>query len=146
MSTNTGPRRRARELALQCLFQWDQQRHESTREIAESALDDLGALPDSRDFALHLVETYWNNSAEVDEWIDSASDRWTLTRMAVIDRNTLRIAATELRFMEDIPPKVAIDEAREIVKRFSTEKSAGFVNGVLDRLLKETVARDGDSK
>jgi len=48
--------------------------------------------------------------------------------------------------MEDIPPKVAIDEALEIVKRFSTEKSAGFVNGVLDRLLKETVARDGDSK
>ena len=60
--------------------------------------------------------------------------------MAVIDRNTLRIAATELKYLDDIPPRVAIDEALEIVKRFSTEKSSAFVNGILDRLLRETQA------
>ena len=66
--------------------------------------------------------------------------RWNLNRMAVIDRNTLRIAATELKYLDDIPPRVAIDEALEIVKRFSTEKSSAFVNGILDRLLRETQA------
>ena len=63
--------------------------------------------------------------------------------MAVIDRNVLRIAATELRWIEDIPPRVAIDEAIEIVRRFSTEKSATFVNGILDRLLKDAEQEDG---
>ena len=65
-----------------------------------------------------------------------------MTRMAVIDRNVLRIAATELRWIDDVPPRVAIDEAIEIVRRFSTEKSADFVNGILDRLLKETEQSD----
>ena len=64
--------------------------------------------------------------------------------MAVIDRNTLRIAATELKYLDDIPPKVAIDEALEIVKRFSTEKSASFVNGILDRLLREIQTSSGE--
>ncbi|MAJ28773.1 transcription antitermination factor NusB [bacterium TMED181] len=144
MSHSTGPRRRARELALQCLYQWDQQGHESSRELAEETLNELGALPESREFALTLVETYWQYSFEIDEWVDAASDRWKLNRMAVIDRNTLRIAATELKYLDDIPPKVAIDEALEIVKRFSTEKSASFVNGILDRLLREIQTSSGE--
>ena len=80
---------------------------------------------------------------EIDAWIDASSDNWRISRMAVIDRNVLRIAATELRWIEDIPPRVAIDEAIEIVRRFSTEKSATFVNGILDRLLKDAEQEDG---
>jgi N utilization substance protein B len=62
--------------------------------------------------------------------------------MAVIDRNVLRIAATELRWIEDVPARVAIDEAIEIVRRFSTESSTSFVNGILDKLLKESEKAD----
>jgi N utilization substance protein B len=119
------------------LYQWDQQRHEADLDIAEEVLDSLNAEPDSRPYARLILSTYWERSTEIDEWIDSSSDNWRIARMAVIDRNVLRIAATEMRWIEEVPPKVAIDEAIEIVRRFSTEKSATFVNGVLDKLMKD---------
>ncbi|MGE4619335.1 MAG: transcription antitermination factor NusB [Planctomycetota bacterium] len=143
MANHAGPRRRARELALQCLYQWDQQRHEADLDIAEEVLDSLNAEPDSRPHARLILSTYWERSTEIDEWIDSSSDNWRIARMAVIDRNVLRIAATEMRWIEEVPPKVAIDEAIEIVRRFSTEKSATFVNGILDKLMKDAEQENG---
>jgi len=142
MMATAGTRRKARELALQCLHQWDQQGHAASLEIAEEVMDSLAADADSRPHARSILSAYWERPAEIDEWIDSASENWRMTRMAVIDRNVLRIAATELRWIDDVPPRVAIDEAIEIVRRFSTEKSADFVNGILDRLLKETEQSD----
>ncbi len=138
MTSNTGPRRKSRELALQCLHQWDQQGHEASLEIVEGVMDSLGAAAEIRPHARAILAAYWDHPTELDEWIDSASENWRMSRMAVIDRNVLRIAATELRWIDDVPPRVAIDEAIEIVRRFSTEKSASFVNGILDRLLKDT--------
>ena len=138
-----GTRRKARELALQCLFQWDQQNHDPSLEIAEEVMESLDADPDSRPHARTILEEYWARPTEIDEWIDASSDNWRISRMAVIDRNVLRIAATELRWIDEIPPKVAIDEAIEIVRRFSTEKSATFVNGILARLLKDAEQKDG---
>ncbi|MAW76282.1 MAG: transcription antitermination factor NusB [Planctomycetota bacterium] len=138
-----GTRRKSRELALQCLYQWDQQRHEASLDIAEEVMDQIEADPDSRPHARSILAAYWARPAEIDAWIDASSDNWRISRMAVIDRNVLRIAATELRWIEDIPPRVAIDEAIEIVRRFSTEKSATFVNGILDRLLKDAEQEDG---
>ena len=138
-----GTRRKARELALQCLFQWDQQKHDASLEIAEEVVERLGADPDSRPHARAILEAYWARPTEIDEWIAASSDNWNFSRMAVIDRNVLRIAATELRWIDEIPPKVAIDEAIEIVRRFSTENSATFVNGILDRLLKDAEQKDG---
>ena len=142
MTSSTGPRRQARELALQCLHQWDQQGHEASLEIVEGVMDSLGAEEDIRPHARVILAAYWDRPAEIDEWIDSASENWRINRMAVIDRNVLRIAATELRWIEDVPARVAIDEAIEIVRRFSTEGSASFVNGILDRLLKESEKSD----
>lgn len=138
-----GTRRKARELALQCLHQWDQQNHDASLENAEEVMESLDADPDSRPHARTILEAYWARPTEIDEWIDASADNWRISRMAVIDRNVLRIAATELRWIDEIPPKVAIDEAIEIVRRFSTEKSATFVNGILDRLLKDTEKKDG---
>ena len=69
--------------------------------------------------------------------MEKYSDNWTLSRMSVIDRNVLRIAASELMYSKTVPPKVAIDEAVEISKKYGTEDSPNFINGVLDRILKE---------
>jgi N utilization substance protein B len=142
MTSSTGPRRKARELALQCLHQWDQQGHEASLEIVEEVMDSLGAEEEIRPHARFILAAYWERPAEIDEWIDSASENWRMSRMAVIDRNVLRIAATELRWIEDVPARVAIDEAIEIVRRFSTENSTSFVNGILDKLLKESEKSD----
>lgn len=138
-----GTRRKARELALQCLYQWDQQRHEANLDIAEETMDQMEAEPDTRPHARAILEAYWAKPTEIDEWIDASSNNWSISRMAVIDRNVLRIAATELRWIEEIPPRVAIDEAIEIVRRFSTEKSATFVNGILDRLMRDAEKENG---
>jgi len=138
-----GTRRKSRELALQCLYQWDQQRHDADLELAEEVMDQIEADPEARPHARQILEAYWARPGEIDEWIDASSDNWRIARMAVIDRNVLRIAATELRWIDDIPPKVAIDEAIEIVRKFSTEKSATFVNGILDRLMRDSEQQDG---
>ena len=69
--------------------------------------------------------------------MEKYSDNWTLSRMTVIDRNLLRMAASELMYSKSVPPKVVIDEAVEIAKKFGSEDSPNFINGVLDRFLKE---------
>ncbi|MEC9475517.1 MAG: transcription antitermination factor NusB [Planctomycetota bacterium] len=138
-----GTRRKSRELALQCLYQWDQQRHDADLELAEEVMDQIEADPEARPHARLILEAYWARPGEIDEWIDASSDNWRIARMAVIDRNVLRIAATEMRWIDDIPQKVAIDEAIEIVRKFSTEKSAKFVNGILDRLMRDSEQQDG---
>ena len=85
-----------------------------------------------RPFAKDLVLGVWRNKEDLDKLIGRASKNWRIERMSRVDRNILRIAVFEVLYMGDIPPKVSIDEAVELGKRFGTEDSGAFVNGVLD--------------
>jgi N utilization substance protein B len=132
-----GRRRKAREVALQFLYQLDQ--HGETDPAAHEAefwarhpVDD-----ETRAFASSLVRGTTRRHAEVDKIIAQYAEHWDLDRMAVVDRNILRLAVYELLEQGSVPPKVAINEAIEISKKFGTRESSRFINGVLDRVHKE---------
>ncbi len=143
-----GNRRKAREIALQILYQLDVQDQLTSEQAAglfwqhfarEAAATD-GDEP-SRGFADQLVRGVRENLAEIDALIGRASRNWRLERMARVDRNLLRLAIYEMKYCSDTPAKVAINEAIEIAKRFGTAESPAFVNGILDRCLEEVGAR-----
>ena len=98
-----------------------------------------GQEPDreAREFAARLIEGLHGHRAEIDGVIGEVAENWNIERMAAIDRNVLRIACYELLLCKDIPPKVAINEAIELGKRFSTQQSGAFINGILDRIRRE---------
>ncbi|MDF1565813.1 MAG: transcription antitermination factor NusB [Deltaproteobacteria bacterium] len=129
-----GKRRKARECALQALYEIDtagQDPGDAIQHLAESfGTDD----PKILGYAESLIRGVWGNLEELDAVIQEHSPNWTLERMARVDRNILRLAAFELRFREDVPLKVVLNEAIEVAKRFGAEGSAAFINGVLDRL------------
>ena len=89
------------------------------------------------EFANKIVSSFANQRDEVDGMIRSSSHHWRLERMPVVDRNVLRVAIVELREMSDIPKRVTLNEAVELAKRFGSESSGSFVNGVLDRIATE---------
>lgn len=126
-------RTRARELALQALYQLDLRGPEVLDDIA-TLLDGETVEPDVRRFARTLVDGVWGRRDELDETIAKVAENWDIHRMAVIDRNVLRLATYELTCLDDVPPKVSINEAIDLAKRFSTADSGGFVNGILDRI------------
>jgi len=104
-------------------------------------LDDLGhfleqseAEPEVRQFARDLIQGCWSRRDELDGIIAAVAENWDVRRMAVVDRNVLRLASYELLFIDDVPPKVSINEAIDLAKRYSTIDSGGFVNGILDRI------------
>jgi N utilization substance protein B len=131
-----GVRRRGRELALQMLYQ-----HElagSDIEVMANSFEELlAAPPATREFALALTRGVIREMAEIDGCLSGQADNWRLDRMAAVDRNILRFAMYELLFEKDTPPAVVIDEAIEIAKRFGSERSGQFVNGVLDGFLQK---------
>ena len=136
------PRRsRAREVALQALFQLDQPVPPGWQQVYafvhRRCRDEALAT-----FALALVEGTRRHQLQIDALLTDAAEHWTLGRMAGIDRNILRLGAYELLFHPDTPPKVAIDEAIELAKRFGANDSGAFVNGLLDRLLKHEPPTD----
>ena len=126
-------RTRARELALQFLYQIDLRGAELLDEARDYLRDEE---PDkgTREFALFLIRGTVENLEPINDLIHKVAQNWDIERMAVIDRNVLRMATFELLFCEDIPPKVSINEAIELGKRFSTQNSGGFINGVLDKI------------
>ena len=89
------------------------------------------------ELALDWAKGAWENVQRCDELISTASTKWPLSRLSQVDKSILRLAVYQLNFCPDIPPKVAINEAIELAKKFSTEQSAGFVNGVLDAVLRK---------
>lgn len=126
-------RTRARELALQFLYQMDLRGAEFLEEATaffRSEEPDKGA----REFASLLVTGVAEHREALDKEIRQVAQNWEITRMAVIDRNVLRMAAFELYHCPDVPPKVAINEAIELGKRFSTQNSGAFINGILDKI------------
>lgn len=127
-------RRRAREYALQMLFQMDFV-EPATGQAAFWA--DKKEEPEVIEFANAIASGARKNLERIDQEIQLAAENWSPERMAAVDRNILRAAAFELLFMPDIPPAVAINEALEIAKKFSALESAPFINGILDRIARK---------
>lgn len=127
-------RRKAREIALTFLYQWDL-RGDSVRPEFDEILAKDRREPEVADYVKVLVDGTVAHRAEIDRRISEAAEHWRLERMAVVDRNLLRMATFEMAHRaDDVPRKVAINEAIELAKRYSTADSGAFVNGVLDRV------------
>lgn len=140
-------RRRAREFALQALYQADITETRPTVALSQLwfAQVDSQDAPASRPaedeeiaFARRLVEGVEASMAELDPMIERSSVNWRLQRMPIVDRNILRLAAYELRYCQDVPASVSINEAVELAKRYGDKDSRAFVNGLLDRIAAET--------
>jgi transcription antitermination protein NusB len=137
-------RHRARQQALQLLFQWDVRRtpvEEIIRGYYDSLLvnEDSVGKPRPDEFAELLLRGVIEDIAAVDDLITRHAAHWRIERMPTVDRNILRIAVHEMR-KTDTPPAVVIDEALELARRFSGEESVHFVNGVLDAVRRELPA------
>ena len=128
-------RTKAREYALQMLYQLDI-RQASSGEIVEEFWRGHEPPEDVKAFANQLVAGTVEHLATIDPLIASHADNWELKRMAVIDRNILRLGVFELLHEEDVPPKVCINEAIELAKRFGDTESSKFINGILDTVHK----------
>ena len=126
-----GVRRDAREAAVQYLYQRELQADE-TDSLLEEFYRLRGLSPSARRFCETLLKGWMTNRAAIDAAIREHARNYEFARLSAVDRNVLRIACQELLFCEDIPPAVAINEAIEIAKKFSTGESGKFVNGVLD--------------
>jgi transcription antitermination protein NusB len=134
-----GSRRVSRELAVQFLYQWDTV--VKYRPTVPELLKKFWTLPEldesAKKFAEQLIQGILEHQEAIDTKIKSYSENWDFHRIAVVDRNILRLAIYELLFRDDIPPVVSINEAIDLAKKFSTEDSGRFVNGVLDRVKKD---------
>jgi N utilization substance protein B len=136
MST-TGKRRKARELAMQMLFQADigKQNPEQVRKTFWDARDD--AEPDTRGFAEDIFRVAGARLEEIDTLIEQHSANWRLSRMAAVDRNVLRMAVAELLGFPGTPAPIIINEALEIARRYSGPDAINFLNGVLDAIARQ---------
>src|ERR1700730_8872494 len=131
-------RSRARELALQLLFQRDHNPGVD-RATIERFVHDRLRDPPLEPFCLGLYDGVVSHLADIDQQLSQAAENWRLPRIATVDRNILRLGAYELQFAPDTPAGVAFDEAIELARRYGSADSPAFVNGVLDRLRKDLV-------
>ncbi|QDU29377.1 hypothetical protein ETAA8_44860 [Anatilimnocola aggregata] len=129
-------RSRAREVVLQVLFEDDLNPDRKTIQADDFMRNRLNQDQELLDFARRLVAGVRKNRIELDDLLKQTADNWSLERMAVIDRNILRLGAYEM-LHSDTPERVAINEAVELAKRFGAKQSFHFVNGILDRFVKE---------
>ena len=133
---NMDRRTRARELTIQTLYQLDVQGPDVLK-----FLDEFFAETDEEDFVRKLASEWikgtWENLQQCDEPIIESTIKWQFSRLSPVDKSILRLSVYQFKFCPDIPPKVVINEAIELAKKFSTDKSPGFVNGVLDAILKK---------
>jgi transcription antitermination protein NusB len=127
-------RRVVREKVMQVLYAYDIS-EEPIEKITNDMFEEIKSDTEGYKFANLIVSKFINNNSEIDETIKSYVSNWEFERLAIIDKIVLRIAICEFLYFPDIPPKVTINEAIEIVKKFSTEKSGQFVNGILDTVL-----------
>lgn len=126
-----GSRRQARELAMQALFYMDTQKNTSP-EMLERFCANFCPSEKTLPFLLKLVKGVSETRSEIDALIERFSKNWTVSRMSCVDRNVMRIAVYEMLYCADIPPKVSINEAVDIGKKFGTEESGAFINGIMD--------------
>jgi len=134
-------RTRARELALQVLYQVDIRKEDPSALLEDFWQQKISSKEDLtvsiKEFATSLVEGVLKNLDSIDKVISSYAENWQLDRMAIIDRNIMRMATFELLYVDDIPPKVSINEAVDLAKKYGDTESGKFVNGILDKISKK---------
>lgn len=128
-----GSRRRSREMAVQVLYQVDMAQGD-IEEGLRAFCQHFEAPESIRDFAVDLANGAYKNRVEIDGLISRFSEHWRLERMPAVDRNILRLAVFELLYCQDIPSKVSINEAVDLGKKFGSEDSGSFINGILDKI------------
>lgn len=137
----TSGRRRAREKALQVLFQWDV--HGNTEHWLADFWTHNQVSPEVREFADRLIDGVMANRDELDRLIERYATNWKVSRMPMVDRNIIRAALTELLWMPDVPAKVTVNEAVELAKEFADDETRRFVNGVLDKIIATDARLEG---
>ena len=128
-----GKRRRARELAIQVLFHLEFVSQDPSEEF-DRVCEHFGFSPSLKPFSKQLVLGVSEHRKLIDRLIRKSSKNWRLERMSHVDRNILRLGVYELLYQKDIPHKVTIDEAVELGKKYGTEESGSFINGILDNI------------
>ncbi|MFQ5794316.1 MAG: transcription antitermination factor NusB [Candidatus Bipolaricaulia bacterium] len=121
-------RRTARESALKILFQ---------KEFCDVDLNEVRGLEDQAEYVRNVITAIDEHRIFIDKLISQTSINWRLDRMAIVDRNILRLGVCEILFIEGVPIEVAINEAVNLAKKYSTDEAAKFVNGILDRIWRE---------
>ena len=139
-----GTRRQARELAMQALFYMDMQR-DASEEMVELFCGCFCPSKKSRPFFIKLVNGVLGAKDQIDALVERFSQNWKINRMSCVDRNVMRIAVYEMIYCHDIPPKVSINEAVDIGKKFGTQESGAFINGIMDSI-RETLEKEGTLK
>ena len=130
----------SRSIVLQSLYEWDfYDKKSNLKNITERNIKDFGPGLEELDFIWKLIEGIEKHILEIDKIIEKAAPEWPIAQIAMIDRNVLRIGLLELLYSdkEEVPPKVAINEAIELAKTFSGQTSGKFVNGVLGTVYKQ---------
>ena len=130
-------RTRSRELALQVLYQVDARGVDALEQMDHFLQSEEVNETEVHEFTRKLVKGTIEAKESIDELLSAAAENWKLHRMAIVDRNILRMAVYEMLHIEEIPSKVSINEAIELGKRYSTKQSGSFINGILDRIRRE---------
>ena len=131
-----GKRRKAREIVLQSLYEMEFS--DSTwEEVLSGHTDRRGSTGETAEYARTLLSTTMEHQVYLDEVIESVLQNWEMGRISLIDKNILRFALCEILYFPEIPPRVIINEAIEVAHRFSTHEAGKFVNGILDKFLKQ---------
>jgi len=129
---------------MQALFYIDMRDHASLQ-MLEFFCDNFSPPKKARPFLLSLVNGVLETRGEIDTLIERFSKNWEIHRMSCVDRNVMRIAVYELLYCEDIPPKVSINEAVDVGKKFGTEESGAFINGIMDSI-RDALVNEGKLK
>ncbi|MDA0708779.1 MAG: transcription antitermination factor NusB [bacterium] len=132
----TKSRHRAREVCLQALY-WTESSGDPIQQTVHTMSIRSGLSESASEFAAELAKVVWANRESMDREIESVLQNWSLDRVARIDKILLRMALAEMHHFKDIPVKVSIDEAIDLAKRYSEAKASGFINGILDALVKK---------
>ncbi len=138
------PRSRARARALQVLYAWESRGAQgSPLALLEEFEEERQVAPSSRQYLRELLTVVAEHRGQIDATLSHALTNWRLERLSVIDRNILRLAAAEMLFIPDVPPRASIQEALVLAEKFATTESPRFVNGVLDALLRQIESPEG---
>jgi N utilization substance protein B len=131
----------SRSIAMQSLYEWDfsGKKKETLEKIVEKNIEEFGPGLETKDFIYQLVNGVISKISSIDKIIEKAAPEWPIDQITIVDRNVLRIGLYELLYgnKEEVPPKVAINEAIELAKTFGGESSGRFINGVLGTVFNE---------
>ncbi len=137
MNTINDKRSTSRRIALQTIYQAEVQGDTFMAQMSPNFINQASDDNDVRQLATLMANGAWDYRKDADEWAGRLIPRWTITRLAAVDRNILRLALWELTHQPQTPGKVVLDEAINMAREYSTEDSAGFINGVLDAAFKQ---------